>query len=220
MIQGRGKLIRYVIFGVLIMGIIGYVVTYFASTRAVAVVSKNITTFSVGEQSAKAGKQIAASKKSVRVKKGKTYTLNYVGTSGYANGKVTISPTTDSVTIDPDYSAEKLNTMLDTDLTSINAAITASGTSIDTLYTIQRGTLSHFGEWYFTTLTYNGSADDESSDTLVVGLQKKQGTWTVILSPDIIFTTAAYPKVARDFINTANTYQSIHVIPVEELYYQ
>lgn len=215
MYQDRRKLIWYAIFGVLLISIIGYTVSYFGSTRTVAVTSKNITSFSIGEQDKKASKQLAATKQSVRVKKGKTYTLSYVGKSGYANGSTTVTPSTTTVAINPDYSAEKLSGILTTDIAAINTAITSSGTSIDTLYTIQKGTLSNFGAWYFTTLTYNGSKEDASSDTLIVGLQKKQGVWTVVLTPDIIFTTAAYPDVSRDFIDAANAYQNSHIIPVE-----
>ena len=69
MYQDRRKLIWYAIFGVLLISIIGYTVSYFGSTRTVAVTSKNITSFSIGEQDKKASKQLAATKQSVRVKK-------------------------------------------------------------------------------------------------------------------------------------------------------
>jgi len=220
MFQNHRKLIRYIIVGVLVVGIVSSVITYFVSTRTVAITSKNSTSFSLSEQDKKTSRQMAATKTSVRIKKGKTYILSYVGASGYANGEMTITPTTETITINPDYSTEKLNKMLDADITAINTTITASGTSIDTLYTIQRGELSHYGEWYFTTLMYNGSAEDASSDTLVVGLQKKGGVWTAILTPNIIFTTSTYPTVSRDFIEAANEYQSNHVSPREESYYQ
>jgi len=215
MLQNHRRLVWYGIVGLLVLGVIGYTLTYFATTRVVAVSSKNIASFSVGEQNKKASKQMPASKKSVRIKKGETYIFNYIGASGYADGKMSASPTTNIVTINPDYSADTLNKMLGSDLAAINAAIASSGISIDTLYTIQKGTLSNFGNWYFTTLAYNGSKDDASSDTLVVGLQKKQGVWIVVLTPDIIFTTAAYPDVSRDFIDAANAYQNSHIIPVE-----
>lgn len=216
MYQDRRKIIRFGIFAIVLVGVVMLSVSYFTSTRSVAITTKNVVSFSVSEQQGKPGKKITKPSASVRIKKGKTYIVSYTGTSGFATSTSIITPETTSVSIDPDYSAEKLGKMLDAEIGAINTAITASGTAIDTLYTIQRGTLSHFGEWYFTTLKYNGSTDDQSSDTLVVGLQKKQGTWTAVLTPDIIFTTAAYPDVSRDFINAGNDYHYLHVIPTEE----
>lgn len=219
MYQDRRKIIRYAIIGFVGVGFIGYIVTYFASTRTVAVTAKNITGYTVDEED-KTGKKMSAAKKSFRIKKDKAYTLNYTGASGYADGVVPIDTSTKSVTINPDYSAEKLNQMLVSEMSALTTAILASGTSIDALYTINQGSLSHFGEWYFTTLTYKGSSEDASSDTLVVGLQKKNGAWQATLPPDIVFTTAAYPDAPRDFINAANAYQNARVTPVEESYYQ
>lgn len=217
MYQDPRKLIRFALFGILIIGIILYVITYFTSTRTVKIAAKNITSFSLNEKDDMGtAKKNPPSKTSVRLKKGRAYTLSYIGRSGYDNGMTAITPTTTTITINPDYSTEKSDKMLDAEISAINGVITKSGTSIDTLYTIQRGILSHFGEWYFTTLKYRGSPDDESSDTLVVGLQKKQGKWVTILPPDIIFTTAAYPDAPRDFINAANAYQNTHITPVGE----
>lgn len=215
MLRDRRKIIRYAIVGFVGVGFIGYIMTYFASTRTIAVTAKNITGYTANEEG-KTGKKMSASKKSFRIKKDKAYTLNYTGANGYADGVVPIDTSTKSVTINPDYSAERLNKMLVSEISALTTAILASGTSIDTLYTINQGSLSHFGEWYFTTLTYKGSSEDTSSDTLVVGLQKKDGVWEATLPPDIIFTTAAYPDVSREFINAANAYQNARVTPVEE----
>lgn len=216
MYQDRRKFIHLGVLVIAIIGIASLVVSYFASTRTVAITTKNVVSFTVSEQQGKLGKKITSPTASVRIKKGKTYIVNYTGASGFATSTSIITPEATSVSINPDYSAEKLDKMLSAEIGTINTAITASGTAIDTLYTIQRGALSHFGEWYFTTLKYNGSTDDQSSDTLVVGLQKKQGVWTAVLTPDIIFTTAAYPDVSRDFINAGNDYHYLHVIPTEE----
>ncbi len=217
MYTNRSKVIVRVASIVVMLGAIGFVINYFASTRSVAIDAKNTATFSIVEEGSDAiGKDTPASNSSVRVKNDKTYTVAYKGVAGYANGATTITPTTTTVTINPDYSDEKLSQMLDSEIVAINAAIVSSGTNITTLYTVDRGQLSHFGEWYFTTLTYTGSSDDESSDTLVVGLQKKSGKWVPVLPPDILFTTIAYPDVERSFINTANAYHDTRVSPTEE----
>lgn len=204
-----------------LVGVIAYTINYFTSTRTVSISTKNTASFNVSEEGSNGvGKDSPATTKSVRIQKDKTYTVAYKGVSGYGNGTIVITPTTTTVTINPDFSSEKLTQMLDAEIGTINAVIAASGTNITTHYTIERGQLSHFGDWYFTTLKYIGSADDESSDTLVVGLQKKSGKWVTVLFPDIVFTTAAYPDVARDFIDYANEYHSARVTPVEESYYQ
>lgn len=216
MYRNRRKLITRISVVVLLISIVAYGINYFASTRTVEISTKNTALFSVNEEGSNTvGEDTPATTKSVRIKKDKTYAVTYKGVSGYGNGTIVITPTTTTVTINPDYSYEKLTQMLDAEIGTINAVIAASGTNITTRYTIERGQLSHFGDWYFTTLKYNGSSDDDSSDTLVVGLQKKAGKWVTVLFPDIVFTTTAYPDVDRDFINAGNAYHDTYVTPVE-----
>lgn len=198
-----------------------YTIHYFLSTRTVVIRATNITSFLVSTgKSSKGNKTYPATTTSIRINNDQEYTLTYLATSDYKNGTQTIHATDQTVTINPDYSTDKLNALLSPQLETINNTIRQISTVIDSLYTIDKGNLSNYGDWYFTTLTYKGSIDDENSDTLVVGLQKHNGTWVVTLPPDIIFTTVAYPNVSRDFINAANEYQKNNVTPREELYFR
>lgn len=198
-----------------------YTVHYFLSTRIVGVSAKNTSKFLVSVASnPKTQKTYPASTTSIRISKDKEYNLTYLAVSGYRNGSQTIRPSDQSVTINPDYSTDTLDALLNTQLDIINTAIRQISPVVDSLYTIDKGSLSNYGNWYFTTLTYKGSIDDENSDTLVVGLQKQKDGWVVALPPDIIFTTVAYPQVSRDFIDAANEYQKNNVTPREESYYR
>lgn len=193
-----------------------YTIQYYASTRVVQVKAHNISQYKILEsEDLGKGKTYSSDIVSVRVKKGHNYTIQYMATSGYQNGSQDLKSTDQTITISPDYSSDKLEQILNSEIGTINDVIARSGTNILNLYTIDRGMLSNYGNWYFTTLTYKGSSDDDSSDTLVVGLQKQKNSWVVVLRPDIIFTTAAYPDVSRDFINAANNYQKSRVIPTE-----
>lgn len=221
MYQNRNRLILGTIIIGVVVGVVGFTMYYFISTRSVSVHAKNVVSFSIAKQNTtKSGTEKSGSTKTIRLKKGKAYSLNFLGAEGYSSGNMAIIPDATSININPDYSAAKLAQMLESEIGAINSAILGSGTSINELYSVERGQLSHYGEWYFTTLKYKGSVDDESSDTLVVGLQKKQGSWIVMLSPGIIFTTADYPDTPREFIDAANAYQNNHVTPTEELYYR
>lgn len=221
MYQNRRKLISRIIFFALLLGAIWLVINYFTSSKTVSIRATNITSLSLREEgSDKVIKELPGTATSVRVKKTKTYVLAFTAANEYASGATIIAPETKTVTINPDFSEAKLQQILDAEISSINNIITTSGTNISTLYTIDRGQLSHFGEWYFTTLTYKGPPDVEPSDTLVVGVLKKDGAWVAELLPNIIFTTADNPKVSREFIDAANAYQNKHVTPVEELYYR
>lgn len=193
-----------------------YTLYYFGSTRTISVSAKNISAFSISQEGNTTKSKIySANTHSIRISKNKKYLLTYTAVNGYQGGTENISVTDTAIAITPDYSLEKLDNMLTSQIDNINSQIRQSGTNIEVTYVINRGTLSNYGNWYFTTLTYKGSSDDDNSDTLVVGLQKKNGEWKVILNPDIFFTTAAYPSVSRDFIDAANTYQKTHVIPTE-----
>lgn len=213
------KILLLVVFISVVLAVPLYIIYYFASTHVVRVTAHNITSYSVAETGNKnAGKSYTASPESIRLKKNTAYTITYTAAEGYADGSRAIDATTSAVTLRPDYSAAKLDALLDDEIDAINKVISQSGTTIDTLYAINRGQLLKNGAWYFTTLsyTYSGSSNYGSRDTLVIGLQKKDGKWGVKLSPNIVFTTIQYPLVERDFINAANNYHLTHVTPTEE----
>ena len=216
----RKTLRKWIILGILICIVLAipiYVIHYYSSTRIIHLDVQNITSLRFDEGTKK-GKTYPANTTSVRINKNQTYSVVYTASAGYQSGTQNVETTDTVVTIRPDYSSSKLSELLDAEITAINAAIIDSGTNIETLYTINRGQLSNFGTWYFTTLTYKGSADDDNSDTLVVGLQKKNDTWVASLTPNIIFTTAAYPTVSRGFIEAANNYQKSAISPTAESY--
>lgn len=190
-----------------------YTVNYFSSSRTVSIHAIHIKSLTLTnpEKNGDKGKTYAATAKTIRVKKDTTYQLTYAGADGYTDGGVAITPETKTITITPDYSAEKLQSMLSAELSTIQGVIRAAYPTVDQVYTLNTGSLSHYGEWYFTTLTYKGSADDESSDTLVLGMQQSSGEWKLTLTPNIVFTTHDYPGVSRVFINAANQYRIDHV---------
>lgn len=195
-----------------------YTINYFSSSRVVTVSAKNINNLSLS--SAVSGdaddKSYPGTTTRLRVKKDVSYRLIYTGANGYADGDVAVTPETQNITINPDYSAEKLHGMLTGDLPTIQSIIRTEYPSIDQLYVLDTGNLAHYGEWYFTTLTYKGSSDDESSDTLVVGLQKVDNTWKFTLTPNIVFTTHDYPDASRAFVDAANQYRSTHITASSE----
>jgi len=198
-----------------------FVIRYFTQTRMVPLSVKNISSLSLVDASKKkaSGKSYAANTKAVRVWDGKTYTLSYVGSDGYATSSVSITPKTESVTIDPDYSDAKNSNLLAEAMPDIIAAIHGAAPTVDQYYTISRGNLMKHGAWYFTNLVYKGPSDDDSSDTLTTGLQKVGDEWKVALFPSIVFTTSANQGVSKDFIEAANNYRFTTVTPTAESYY-
>lgn len=194
-------------------------IRFFVSTRIIPASTKNISSMSLVEVGNNKGKNLPSTAKSIRVWNNRTYILSYTAVSGYANGSISITPSTTTVKINPDYSSEKITALLDEATPAIITALHTAAPTIDQYYTISKGTLMNWGNWYFTTLVYKGSSDDESSDTLVTGLQKINNEWKVVLFPDIIFTTSTHPDVSRSFIDAANKYRFNSVKPTAESYY-
>lgn len=211
----------FVIIGIaaffIVAGLI-YTINYFSSSRIVTVSATHISALTLAESNTNntKGRSYPAATTQLRVKKETNYQLSYMGVSDYANGYVTITPETQNITINPDYSAEKLHSILTSELPTIQSIIRTEYPTVDQLYTLNTGNLAHYGEWYFTTLTYKGSFDDESSDTLVVGLQKVDNAWKFTLTPNIVFTTHDYPDAPRAFIDAANQYRSGYVTASSE----
>lgn len=104
----------------------------------------------------------------------------------------------------PSLSKSELNTQLTTELPTITQALLTAYPAISSLYTINRGALYDQGQWYGTTLIYQG-ADTDNRDTLRLLMQKKGGTWHLrSLPPRLILSASDFPDVPKTILQSVN----------------
>jgi hypothetical protein len=108
------------------------------------------------------------------------------------------------ITIDPSISLGTLRTTLEQEREDIVAAIITKYPNNISQFTIDRGQLLRQGDWYITTLVYKNASNDNPRDTYKVIVQKIDGVWTVIGSPQIIPTKYNFPDVPIDIIENAH----------------
>ena len=135
------------------------------------------------------------------------YYIHAYGSDGYADTYKTVTMTSrhQSIDIKPYYSQAHLDTLLTSELSSIQSTLSNQFDNLPQ-YQVQKGTLYHFGEWYGTSLKYIGN-DLFNADTLHVVLQKTNGQWKVVTTePSISLSKLTYPDIPRDVIESFNKY--------------
>lgn len=109
-----------------------------------------------------------------------------------------------AVSVNPPYSKEYLNGLLDKEKPAVIAAITGKYPSVFTNYTLTRGALYRKGEWFGGLLKPNISDRREQKDPYRIVLQKKDGRWEVIRRPEYVLTSSKYKEVPVDILRTVN----------------
>ena len=193
---------RGIIFGVI--GLVAVVaaisvVAYYNSTYVLTIAYTHAKDVGVVEaKSSKSAGKVGNSGETVRLFKDKTYKVTYKGDEGYASDPVEVkyqNKENQTVTIDPYYSEEKLTAMRASELDAIHAVLTETYPTTIGQYFINQGHLYHFGEWYGTTLTYNGP-DLYNYDSVRLAMKKENGTWKLMSKP---------PMPSLTVYNTPNT---------------
>lgn len=119
--------------------------------------------------------------------------------------KITFSIKDDNqtVSIDPDYSAEYLAVSLVNERDTIATTAKAAFPLIAQSYTIEQGTLYHHGEWFGALLTKNGDPRDQP-DYYRIALHKENGTWKVIGTPVLVMTKADFKEIPANILKAIN----------------
>lgn len=192
------------------------ILNYYNSTTEVTIRYKNVNNVSVGEYHGEHGEienddqkkiYIKKSGEKVRLNNTVSYSVNYSGDKGFADGFQVFKPADkSSININPYYSNEKLETLLTADESSIQQVLIDKYPNIK-LYEIQKGKLYHWGEWYATTLLYIGN-DYDNSDTLRVVLKKENSKWVIKTDPpQIILSKTRFTDIPSDILSDINNKQ-------------
>lgn len=199
------KLLRYFLVATGVLLLFGFVGWYYLSTTQLKVEYKNAHNVTVVDK--QTNKQIGIINRpgdSVRVSISTSYVVRYSGNPGFANGSISVVSSDKPVLINPYFSDNRLDELLNIELQRIQNVIKKTYPTVDDLYVISDGKLFHFGDWYGTTLVYRGEYS-QNSDTLRIILHKKGGVWVIATQPDILLTTTAYPSVPFDILSRTNT---------------
>lgn len=207
----------------LVLGLVSLVVvtfvyvSYINSKQTIVIKYKNISKVTLTETNdeQKLGQKTVINKsgEKLNISKG-TYLLNYTGTEGYASDSqvVYLQDNPMKISLDPDFSDEKLSTLLNEQLETIKSVLNEKYKNM-TQYVVAKGMLYKKGEWYGTTLQYNGS-DEFNYDSLRLVMNKRDGTWVVITDPPSISLSAqSYPTVPIDVLRDVNNVQNSAFAP-------
>lgn len=155
---------------------------------------------------------IDVSGKESRLYTNHTYLISYKPNDGYSQEEIKFSPKNrTSINIDPHYSVNKLNSILEGEFESIKTALYQKYPQLH-LYEIQKGKLYYMGEWYGTTLRYVGD-DYDNSDTLRVVLKKSEDNWQVVTDPpSITLDKYTYKNIPFDILTDVNNFQKTPIL--------
>lgn len=109
-----------------------------------------------------------------------------------------------SIEINPDYSKERLATLLQDELPKITPVITAAYGKILESYDIKPGLLYKKGEWYGTTIVEHAGPGGNYGDTYRIILRNIDGNWKIEASPSLVLTTHDNPTIPKDILTSVN----------------
>jgi hypothetical protein len=115
--------------------------------------------------------------------------------------KTTVNNLTNSVSINPTYSSQKLATMLQAEQASIQQALIGYYPSLPLLYTISNDRLYGLGEWYGARLT---PIDPDIDDSVVVIMQETNNKWSVAAAPQISIAIPSNPTIPSGVIDSVD----------------
>jgi hypothetical protein len=173
--------------------------------------SHGVAVYDVSEtQNAKTNKSVLAASLSrsgekLKLSRGRSYMVSAQGDTGYENKTAgfVLGNNQQTIKINPYYSTAKLDSLVNSELGAINAALASKYPQIN-LYQIQTGKLYHWADWYGTILVYKGSYG-LNADALRVILAKENDVWVVKTDPpDITLSKYVYPEVSVDILRSVN----------------
>lgn len=199
------RFLPFIISALLFLGLFIGGVSYFTSTHSVKVIytdSKEVIITETKDNKTKTVATVNKSGDSVRLANSTDYTIAYKGAEGFADGTQAIDQNANEVTVTPEYSVAKNLELMNAALPKAHDLIAAKYPNVDSLFTVQSGSITERGKWYLVKLVHKGDYT-YTSDDLKVLLENVNGNWQLRTKPDIIFTTATYPSLPEEILSWA-----------------
>ena len=109
-----------------------------------------------------------------------------------------------TVSINPDYTKEYLNTLLKTEKPLVEAVVASKYPTLIGNYTFQQETLYKRGEWFGALLAPKvDDARDQLSPYRII-LYKKDGKWEVLRRPEYVLNSSKYTNVPIEVLRAIN----------------
>jgi hypothetical protein len=105
--------------------------------------------------------------------------------------------------IEPDFSEQYLESILDNELEEINYSVSQYNDEMDG-YTLSKGTIYGKGEWFGAVLSKTNIEDWDGVDMYRTILHKVEDKWLVVVSPRISIRYADFPDIPKDIVNRIN----------------
>jgi len=165
-----------------------FTLSHYRTTKEFTVNYENITSATLYERSVEGAdvvKESVASGETIRIDQvSEDYFVEYRADNEFADGEADIDPYTDSITIEPGFSAEKLSSLYTVEKTAIMASMKSKYKDINELYEIKNDQLYQYGEWFGATLQYKGDSFF-NKDNVGLVMQKKGNSWIVVTDPPL-----------------------------------
>lgn len=199
------RMIFLVMFLLVIFGVGAMVWQYFSSTKAVSVWFKNCSSATVistiKNSSTVSRKTIQKSGDSVRISNNVSASVECSPVDGYA---VTVAQiTTNRVSLDPDFNNERNKAILKEVQPKIEELVMKAYPK-SAEYNFISSAIMQNGEWCVVVLKPK-QEDERNGDNLRIIAHKKDGDWSLVTKPEILFNTYAYPLISREVLLRANS---------------
>lgn len=144
----------------------------------------------------------------VSLKRGKYVVVSQTGTDyEVQKSTVTLGDKPEKVVINPGYTEQKLNAILNQEAGNTRQVITAALSPSISGFKILPGKMYEKGEWYATTIVPNLSAEElrlSYTDTYRVVLHKTNGSWKLATLPELTLSSLTYPDIPKHILADVN----------------
>lgn len=113
-------------------------------------------------------------------------------------------PDETNLIVNPDYDSRYLSSLLETEVTNINQLIETNYAKITNGYEINPGKFYKQGQWYATIISDLRSTNEDPYDTYRIVLNKQNGNWVVMTTPEISLSAVTFSEIPREILSDIN----------------
>lgn len=177
-------------------------VSYWNSLHRVSFTLENTSSITIFNSEGKELNRLS-SNSDIRLQSGDYYVIPEG--EDISNDKISFSVKDEdkTVNINPPFSDEYLNNLIEDEIKDIQQAISSRYTEVFKSYSLNKGTLYQRGDWFGGLLSPNVSSSRQRDPYRIV-LHKKDGEWQVVRRPEYILTASRYSEVPIEVLRQIN----------------
>lgn len=109
-----------------------------------------------------------------------------------------------TINFNPGYSDTYLDSLLESQISDIQAVINNKYKQIISNYIVDPGKLMVMGDWYITTLTQKVERVSDQGDVYRIVLHKVNDVWSVAAGPKIVLSSKEFKDIPFEVLDSAN----------------